>query len=255
MEIYPRIAGRVGHLVSLNMRFLRNGQPVDPFAIRQIDLYRSSIRPGNMVGQILFPEPSDPAYPAPASQVTGEIGNFEVPFLVPAHFVPNDIYFDVWHFVGDDPGSNGVDDSQLWISQRGRFWLFDDIWVIDDGLLSKRVGFEPLDKKLRRGEIRNLEVALHLLPKYANQYNQLAPVLPTLNPTVSVWTSNDELINGLVNAPCRIGIRQGHHLGSPFVVQCPIDTRILLRGTYKYAVKIQIGDQVLISEKFFFTVQ
>lgn len=253
MNVYPRIAGRVGHIVKLNMRFLRNGRPTDPFAIRRIDIYRGSIRLGNLVSQILFPHPSDPTYPSPATPVTGTVGEFEVPFVASANLVPNDIYYDVWHFSGVDPGAT-VDDS-LWVTQRGQFWLFDDIWVTDEELRTKRVGFEPLDKKLRRGEIRSVEVALHPLPKHGYHFNELVPLLPTLSPTITVWTANNELIAGMVDAPCRLGVRQGHHLGSPFVIQCPVDTRTMLRGTYKYIIKITVGDQTIISDKFFFTVQ
>lgn len=254
MDVLNRVAGRKDNIVNLNMRFLRNGVPTEPYAVRRIDIYRGSIRGGNMVAQLLFNPPDDPSYPFPAVRDTGDLSEFQVLFAVPSDFVANDVYFDVWHFLGDDPQTSGIDDETLWMSQYGRFWVYEDVWLGDDQLSSKRLGFEPLDKKLRRGEVRTIEVALHTLPKYDYSYNKLAPIIPQLNPTMTVWTVHDELIDGLVDAPCKIGVRQGHQRSSPFVVQCLIDTRLLVRGMYRYVIKVQIYDEIIISPKFSFVV-
>lgn len=252
-QVYPRVAGRLNNIVNLNMKMLRNGIPTSPYAIRRIDIYRSSIRPGNIVASIAFPDPSNTIYPSPA--VEDSEGEFSVPFLVPSNFVVDDVYFDVWHFISDDPATDGIDDENLWISQNGMFWVFEDVWLSDDDLLTKRLGFEPLDKKFRRGEVRKLEVALHPLPKYNYDFNHISPTIPQLSPTISISTPKPDCELLVKDASCQIGVRQGAHRNSPFVVQCLLDTRSLLRGTYEYVIKVNIGSQTLMSPKFYFTVQ
>lgn len=251
VQEYPRVAGRIGNIVNLNMRFLRNGILQNPFALRQIDIYRSAPTAANIVSTIVFPDPSDSLYPTPATN--SDSGVFNVPFLVPDNFVTNDIYFDVWRFLGPDNGSTDLNDESHWISQSGIFWVFDDVWLTDDELRSKRLGFEPLDKKFRRGEIRKLEVAIHPLPLYDYGYNQLAPTIAQLSPTISIYTAYDELL--VSDAPCQIGVRQGAHRNSPFVVQSLIDTKTLVIGLYKYKIKVNLGQDIIISPIFNFIVQ
>jgi len=237
------------------MSFVHNGLKEDPYAVRRIDVYRGFVRPGQLVSQIIVPPPSDPLYPFPLIHDTGA-GQFEALFAIPDDFAVDDVYVDVWSFLPEDIGTGDPDDESLWLSQQGQFWVLDDSWIVDDLLHTKRLGFEPLDKKLRRGEIRTIEVALHPLPKHDFDYNKFAPSIAQLNPTITVSTTHKELIAGLVDAPCNIGIRQGSHLNSPFVVQCLIDTRLLLRGTYRYRIKVPLSDgSVVISEEFSFTVQ
>ena len=255
MDAYPRIAGRAGHVVRLNMSFVHNGVKEDPFAVRRVDIYRGFVRPGQLVGQIVVPPKGDPLYPFPLIQDTGA-GQFEALFDIPNDFAVGDVYIDVWNFLPNDPGTPGVDDENLWLAQSGQFWVLDDVWIVDDQLQTKRLGFEPLDKKLKRGEVRTLEVALHPLPKHDFDYNKFAPAISQLKPTITITTTYDEQLAGLVDAPCNIGIRQGHHRASPFVVQCLIDTRLLLRGTYRYRIKIPLSDgSIVISNEFSFTVQ
>lgn len=232
------------------MNFYHNRVLESPYAIRRIDIYRASLRPSDLVAQIIFPEPDGTGYPDPAVELA--TGIFEVQFAAPDNLVPDDAYYDVWHYIGNDPGTADLDNINLWDSQVGQFWLFDDTWIADDDLLTKRIGFEPLDKKFRRGEIRNLEVALHPLPKYEYDFNKIAPIIPQLMPTITVWTIHDELL--LSNVPCKIGIRQGHHRNSPFVVQCPLDTRTMIRGTYRYTIEVNINGNIIISDKFHFAV-
>jgi hypothetical protein len=255
---YNRINARVGSVVNLNMTTLRNGKPQTPYAIREINIYRGSIRPGNIVATIPFPDPDTTNYPFPASEMA--TGEFIVPFLVPDNFVTCDIYFDVWSFIGTDPGAIGTDpgcipanDTNLWVSQPGMFWVFDDIWISNDQLKTLRLGFDPLDKQLRGGELRTIEVAVYPLPLHDYDYNVLAPIIPQLSPTITIHSSYDELI--IFDAPCRMGIRQGANLNAPYVIQCFIDTRTLVRGMYKYTVKVNIDDKVMISPRFNFTIQ
>jgi len=189
------------------MRFIRNGEGAMPFAIRRIDIYRGFIRHSNLVGQIPFVDPSDSTYPFPAAQSTDDLSQYYVIFDAPETLVPDDIYFDVWHFIGDDHGSIDIDDESLWISQNGIFYLFDDVWLANDDLQTIRLGFEPLDKNFKRGEIRTIEVAIYPLPLYDHNWNLIAPLIPQLYPTMTVYTSYGELIDGLVDAPCTMGIR------------------------------------------------
>ena len=83
---YSRVAGRIGSIVDLNMTILRNSVPTSPYAIRKIDIYRGSPRPGQLVATIVFPEPDSTTYPSPA--IEDGPGQFRVPFLVPEDFVP-----------------------------------------------------------------------------------------------------------------------------------------------------------------------
>lgn len=246
-----RITARPGDFVDLNMTFLRNGVPQSPFALRRIDIYRSSPRPGNIEGSIIFTDPLSTTYPSPATEI--DTGEFVAPFYVPENFVTGDIYFDVWHFIGTDDGRTDLDDESSWISQRGEFWVFDDVWLTDDELSTIRLGFEPLDKKFRRGEIRKLEVAVHPLPLYDYDFNMLTPIIPQLNPRISIYTHNCELL--VQDAPCQMGVRQGAHRNSPFVVQCLLDTRTLIRGAYQYVIKVNIENKTLISPRFNFVIQ
>ena len=222
-----------------------------PYALREITIYRGSIRPGNVVATIPFPDPDGTSYPFPATETS--TGEFIVPFDVPSDFVSCDAYYDVWSFFGEDPGTDGLDATNLLISQTGRFWVHDDVWISDDDLQSLKLGFDPLDKRLRRGELRTIEVAIHPLPLYDYNYNVLAPIIPQLNPTITIHTTNCELL--IEDAPCKIGIRQGKNRNAPYVIQCFIDTRTLVRGTYQYTVKVNIEDRIIISPRFHFTIQ
>lgn len=252
MDPFPRVAGCLGNIIKLNMNILRNGIPQDPFAIRQIQILRGSPRLNNVVATIPIVDPTNPIYPSPITRVAE--GQFEALFSVPTSFIPNDVYFDLWSFIPNDPGTNAdLTDESIWVTQSGVFWLYDDVWIVEDELHTKRLGFEPLDKKLRRGEVRTIEVAIHPLPKYDYDFNKLAPIIPQLSPTITIHTVNNELL--VKDVPCTIGIRQGNSRNSPFVVRCLIDTRTLLRGTYQYTIKVSIGNSSLISPQFYFTVQ
>lgn len=251
MESYSRINGRLGQVVNLNMKMLRNGIPTSPYGLREINIYRSFVRAENIVATISFPDPSSTLYPFPATEIS--TGEFIVPFVVPETFVPCDVYYDVWSFLGQDPGTAGIDDPSFWISQVGQFNIVDDTWIVDEELYTLRLGFEPLDKRLRRGELRTIEVAIHPLPMYDYDYNVLAPIIPQLSPSITIHTAYDELI--VQDAPCKIGIRQGRNRNSPYVIQCYIDTRTLVRGLYQYTVKVNVGNNIIISPRFNFTIQ
>jgi hypothetical protein len=245
---YPRIAGRLGQDVELNMAFYHNGTLQSPYGIRRIDIYEGTIKPEYRVDRIIFPAPSDAGYPLPAVE-TGP-GLFEVQYTIPSTFVPAQVYYDVWYYI--PTAVTDPDDETLWRNHYGQFWAYDDVWAHDDGSSTRRIGFEPLDKKFRRGEISNLEVAIHPLPLYDYEFNKLAPIIPQLSPTVSIWTSKDELI--MANIPCKMGIRHGRSRNSPFVVQCALDTRTLLIGTYRYIVTVNVDGSILSSDKLYFSI-
>jgi hypothetical protein len=202
-------------------------------------------------------------------------GHFVLPFNVPDNFRPNEIYYDVWNYIGNPPipvlaqGTQGtgtevitgddvlisdLDNQAHWQSEYGQFWIYDDNWVTDEGLFTKKIGFEPLDKRIRKGEVRTIEVAIHPLPRYSYEYNQLAALIPLIKPTISFQTTAHELLPGMANIPCTIGMRQGHSR-APFVVQCLMDTTNLLIGTYRYNIRLALGSEVIVSEPMHLIVE
>lgn len=251
--IDSRIAGRLGRPLNLDVSFLHNGILADPFAIRRIDIYRGSTRPENLVTQIPFSDPDDTNYPFPAIKM--DVGEFSLKYEVPDDLVPNDVYFDVWHFIPEDIGLTDLDDESYWVTKNGRFYLFDDVWLADSDLQTIKFAFEPLDRVLTRGEIRPIELAIHPLPLYDHNWNLIIPLIPHLNPTITVHTTKGELIEGLSDVSCKLGVRQNANRNSPFVVQCLIDTRTLLRGTYSYFIKMNIRNRVITSNEFYFMVR
>lgn len=245
---YPRVAGRLGNNITLNMAFYHNGTLQSPYAITQIEIFDGQIGPQYKVDTILFPDPSVTGYPLSAVETAP--GLFEIQYSVPTTFIPAQAYYDVWYYLPNPTTSTA--DPTLWSRHSGQFWVYDDAWITDSGVTTKRLGFEPLDKKFKRGEITNLEIAVHPLPLYDYEFNKIAPILPQLTPTISVWTVQDELI--VSNAPCKMGIRQGRSRNSPFVIQCALDTRTLLVGTYRYIVTVNIDGSIISSDKLFFSI-
>jgi hypothetical protein len=253
-----RISARQGLPVALDVTFFRNGIAQEPFAIRRVDIYRSSVKDENLLTQILFADPGTPEYPAPAERRQDPEGNilpgaFRLLFDVPKSY-SQDIYFDVWRFIADPVGSSeDLDDPDLLICQSNRFFVFPDGWFLDDGLENIRIGFEPLDLKFRRPEKRMLEVGLTPLPLFDFNSNLVMPVLAQLQTFIRVETENCELL--VDNEPCVIGLRMGSFRHSPFVVQFVLDTSRFLIGTYRYQISVRLPNgQTRLSEKFTFTV-
>jgi len=280
MTEYNRISGRVNNIVNLDTIFYHNGVAEDPYAIRRIDIYKGSVKDENLEAQVIMPPPDDPTYPYPVVRVAegGEDldGHFSLPFLVPSDFTAPEIYFDVWRFLGSDPGGTiGVDedDETLWISQCNRFWVYPDGWYIDDELVTIRLGFEAIDKHFRKPEIRNLEVGLVPLPLYDFDYNRVTPLIPQIQPYIHIETENGEVIVGgsattgcdgepcegsegpVVEGAARIGLRQGSYRTNPYVVQYRIDTNQFLIGTYKYRVILVLPNgHTIVSDDMRFDV-
>lgn len=235
-----RLNGRIGSVVNLDVTFFKNGVPADPFAIRRIDIFEGSVKEENIVAQVLLPDPDDANYPLPLQTVSTSPGFFSLPFSIPLDFAANEVYFDVWKFIGPDPGTDGIDltDETLWLEQCNKFFVFPEAFFLDDGLTTVRLGFEPLDNRLRKGEVRTIEVGIMPLPLYDFDFNKIAPLIPQLIPTISIETDKGELI--AEDQPGRMGLRQGSFRSNPFVAQFTIDSNEFIKGTYLYRVTLQL---------------
>lgn len=278
----PRISGRRGKVIDLNVDFLRNGVATDPYAIRYIEIYKTQVLPHNLVATIPVSDPCSDIYPSPVcreyesatagpccteptSDTVAKPGRYHLLYDVPADFTVPDVYFDVWYYFADNPcGSLGTDlteccdiDDPRYADQLlkccHRFWLYSDDWFCDDKLQTVRFGFEPLDIKFYSPEVRPLEVGIMPLPLYDYNFNLVNPMMPFLKPSITIDTQSCELI--VEDAPCRIGIRQGSYRSNPYVIQYDLDTSTFLKGTYRYSIKLTLPNgQTRVSRKFIFTI-
>lgn len=266
-EPLPRVSGRLGEPVALNVRFFRNGVPTDPFAIRRVRIYRSSVSEENLITEIPFVLPGDPTYPLPATKPVDDVGDpipgaFVLEWDVPDSGIPvPDIFFDVWDFLCDDcrdasggggAGTDGftdvdpcLDDEETFTSLCNKFFLFPNGWFLDDGLEVPRFGFEALDLKFHQPECRTLEVGLMPLPLYDFDFNFMAPLIPQMQATFTMESENNEVL--INQEPMTIGLRQGSFRTNPFTLQYKLNTVVvestgcpILKGTYKYRVALQL---------------
>lgn len=249
----PRISGRTGGTIALNVTFYRNGVPTDPYAIRRIDIYNNSEKPENLVAQAVISDPTDSAYPYPLEHPSTGVYTFL--FDVPADFEAPGAYVDVWRFIGSDPGTGGdITDETTWIAQCNKFWVFPDGFYLDDGLVIPRFAFEALDKTFKKPEVRTLEVGLMPLPLYDFDFNRIAPIIPQLRAYITIETTNCEVI--VNNEPCRIGLRQGSYRTNPFVIQYTVDTQPFLIGTYLYKIKLDLPNgETRVSDPMYLTIR
>lgn len=282
INAFPRLSARRGHVVDLNIDFLRNGVLTDPYAIRFVEIYKSQVLPHNLVATIPVVSKLEDLYPAPVCQESIDhetgicgtepsedsipvVGKYHLPFLIPNDFVVPDVYFDVWYYFPNNPcgelsqvGTDACDidspdfDSQL-IRCCHRFWVYPDEWFCNDGLQTVRFGFEPLDQKFNTPEKRPLEIGLMPLPLYDYNFNLVNPLIPFLRPTITVETQNNELL--VDSEVCDIGIRQGSYRSNPWVIKYMLDTTRFLKGTYRYQLKLNLPDgSSRVSKKFIFTI-
>lgn len=278
---FPRISARKGQVVDLNVDFLRNGILTDPYAIRYVEIYKTSVAPHNLVATIPVVSLNDDTYPSPIyqEQVASEIGlcgtepiddnipitgKYHLLYSIPNDFFAPDVYFDLWYYFADNPcGELGTNDTECDIDNElydayllkccHRFWLYPDGWFCNDGLQTVRFGFEPLDQKFYSPEIRPLEVGLMPLPLYDYNFNLVNPLIPFLRPTISVETQHNELL--VDNFPARMGLRQGSYRSNPWVIQYDLDTNEFLKGTYRYWITLYLPDgSTRVSRKFIFTI-
>lgn len=275
----PRISGRRGETVSLNVDFYKNGVLTDPFAVRHVEIYRSSVAPANKVAVVPITLPTDLTYPSPlvrgslpSSQPScgtdlgspEQAGRFILPFSIPADFAVPDVYFDVWYYFTEDPcgvlGTAGTECdidstaySDLLLKCCHRFWVYPENWFCGDDLQTIRFGFEPLDQRFYSPERRPLEVGLMPLPLYDYNFNLVNPMMPYLKPTIRIETQHNELLAN--DAECTIGLRQGTYRSNPYVIQYDLDTSNFLKGTYQYQIKLTLPNGTTrVSRKFIFTI-
>jgi hypothetical protein len=276
----PRISARRGQVVDLNVDFYNSGKPTDPFAIYKVEIYKTQILPHNLVATIPIAEPTDALYPAPLCRdeiedPTGACGTepsasgvykpgkYHLPYLVPVDSVVPDIYFDLWYYFPTNPVENGtsptadeLDDVEVQaqlLKCCHRFWVYPENWFCQDGLQTVRFDFEPLDNKFNSPEKRPMEVGIIPLPLYDFNYNLVVPLIPFLQPTITIMTQNHEVL--VDKEECRIGIRQGSYRTHPWVVQYDLDTTRFLKGTYWYFLTLALPDgSTRVSKKFIVTI-
>ena len=99
-EPLPRVSGRTGQPIALNVRFFRNGVAADPFAIRRVKIYRSAVADENLIAEIPFLFPGEEDYPSPAIQDVDSNGDpipgaFTLIFEVPSSGIQLRIYFSM----------------------------------------------------------------------------------------------------------------------------------------------------------------
>ena len=278
---YNRISARRGQKVDLDTTFYQGGRRADPYAIYRVEIFRGKVATENIVDAIDIPSDSGTGtdstnypYPlvrppnAPAANTNcptppnctletevadSSTGKFRLVWDVPSDAIVPDVYFDVWYFYSTNPGSPLSNYESSLLKQCNRFWVYPDDWYADGGLQTIRFGFEPLDIKFRKPESRPLEVGIMPLPLYDYDYNLVAPIIPYLSPTISIWTDNAEPV--ITNATCQIKLRQGAFRTNPWVISYNLDTCGFFIGTYKYRVKVMLPDgSTRVSGDFYFTV-
>lgn len=261
-----RISGRRGQTLNLDVSFYRNGVLTDPYAIRKIEIYQTSVAPHNLITTIPFVDPDDSLYPSPA--VKEDTGLYYYPYDVPSDAEVPDVYFDLWYYYADNPcdgsgtGTSGtegdcdLDDDTLEESLLfccHRFWVYPDGWACLDDLSVIEFGFEPLSIHFNKPETRPLQVGIMPLPLYDYDYNTVAPIIPMLTATISVETRCGELL--VDESDMTIGLRQGSYRTNPYVLRWNLDTTSFLCGTYRYKVKVVLPDGTSrVSKWFHFTV-
>lgn len=267
---YDRISARKGQNVVLNASFYRGGIPTDPYAIYRVEIFRGSVSAQNIVDAVDIASVDSTSYPSPLERWAGDVGlsscpdspncsshltqtsttgRFKLIWQVPSDAVVPDVYFDVWYYYASDPDTSGT----TLLEQCNRFWVYPDNWYVDGGLQTIRLGFEPIDIKFRKPERRPIEVGLMPLPLYDYDYNLVAPILPYISPTITIWTAAGEEI--VSNATCTMKLRQGSYRSNPYVISYMLDTCTYFKGTYKYRVKASLPDgSTRVSGDFFFTV-
>jgi len=279
MELFNRISARRGQKVALDATFYLGGKRTDPWAIYRVEIFKGKVADDNIIDAVDISSPDSTEYPSPLirppavqsakvncppikddadgdtnAEYESDDGKFRLVWDVPNDISVPDIYFDVWYFFSTDPGATDLSQAtNKLIEKCNRFWIYPDSWYVDGGLQTVRFGFEPLDIKFRKPENRPLEVGIMPLPLYDYNYNLVAPLIPFVEPRISIWTEHDELV--VDSAKCSLKIRQGSFRSNPWVVSHNIDTCKFFKGTYKYRIIINMPDGTSrVSGEFFFTV-
>ncbi|MBD3354085.1 MAG: hypothetical protein GF364_21565 [Candidatus Lokiarchaeota archaeon] len=275
-----RLSAAVGEVVPLQAKFLDNGQPSDPYVLCSIKIYSQCVCDENLVTEIILPEPTDydrninnsPIYNdlirrCRVGQDSGECGTDYSDIYTPGCFVfdlelckdvfSSGVYHDVWCFIGNEselsscttnPTSYEQSDCQC---QCNTFYVQESQWFVDDGLKNIRLGFEPLDRRFQQPEKRTLEVGITPLPLYDYDRNKIAPLIPRLSATISVFTQYGTCETIIDSEEMRIGLRQGSYRSNPYVLQYLLDTSRFIKGTYRYRVDVSLPNGETRSSPFF----
>jgi len=260
MPEFTRISGRRGSVVNLDVDFYKGGQLADPILYR-VEIFRGKVTPENIVAAFQLDEPESSSYPLPVVQLedsSGPIaGKFRLPWLVPDDLVVPDTYFDTWFFFTSDPRSGSGDtlenhQDEL-IEACHRFFVYPDEWHTDPKLQTIRFGYEPLDQKFHKPEVRPLEVGVMPLPLYDFDFNLIVPMIPFMQATISIETENCESL--VEDEPMEIKLRQGAYRTNPFVFSYLLDTSQFLIGTYRYRITTTLPcGTTRVSPTFIFTI-
>jgi len=263
--IFPRISGLVGHDISLEMQFYLRGVQAEPYCIRRIDIYRSSIADENKVAEIIIADCGSSSYPSPLTQLISSTGGTAIDgaytyiWSIPSGSTAPEIYYDVWRYIGNDPAhttsptDDDIIDESLWEYNCGKFWVYPSDWYADDLLETVKYDFEPLDERFRKNEIRSLEVSVIPLPLYDYNYNKTTKIIPHLYPKITILTIHNELI--VENQPMEIGLISGSYYDSPFVFRYLLNLQNYYIGTYKYRISITLPNgETIISKDMYFSV-
>lgn len=284
---FPRISGRVGHVIDLNVDFYNNGQLADPYYIQRVEIYECSVTPSNLVAVIPFADCGSDLYPAPACQETvqqqvGQCGTeppadetpipgkYHLPFLVPVEFKSPQVYVDVWYFYPYDPCNppNGIpttsgtepcdcndpDLQDQLVKCCHRFWVYPDSWYCSDELQSINFAFEPLNTRFNFPESKPLEVGLMPLPLYSYNRALVTQVIPFMKPTITIGTQYCDVL--VEDGEMYLGLRQGAYRSNPWLLKYNLNTSNFMRGTYWYQVKLTLPDgSTRVSNKFYFEIR
>ncbi len=283
--IFNRVSARRCNKVRLDATFIQGGVPADPFAIYRVEIFRGKVAECNIIDAIDMVGPDESSYPSPLERQDPETdpisnacvpvgcstagcsddgdtstdstaGRFSLIYDVPCDAVVPDVYFDVWYFWATDPreGTEPLTDHlDKLISQCNRFWVYPDQWYIDGGLETIRFGFEPIDQKFHKPEKRPLEIGIMPLPLYDYNYNLVMPLIPFLEPTITIWSDGNEIVHESI--PAKMKLRQGAFRSNPWVVSLMLDTCKFLKGTYRYRVTVGLPDgSTRTSGDFFLTI-
>lgn len=284
----PRISGRTNQLIDLNVDFYNNGILADPFYIQRVEIYQCSVTPANLVAVVPFANCGDPLYPAPACQESVQEepglcgtapppnptpipGKYHLLFLVPPEFKAPDVYIDVWYFYPYDPcnppsyvGTQGTSGTgcdcndpifqDLLVQCCHRFWVYPDSWYCNDNLQCVNFAFEPLSTRFNFPETRCLEIGLMPLPLYSYNRNLVNPIIPYLNPTITIGTQFCDVL--VQDGPMEMGLRQGQYRSNPWTVKYNLNTSQFMRGSYWYQIKLTLPDgSTRVSQKFWFEIR
>jgi len=279
---YPRISGRTGNLIDLNVDFYNNGKLDDPFWIQRVEIYRCSVSPANLEAVISFADPTDLIYPAPACQETIPVdvgqcgtappanptpipGKYHLPFLIPSDFKAPDVYIDVWYFypknpcLGDqypdvcDPSdiTSGFQVDPLCDPTDPIFYdqlvtCCHRFWVYPDSWMCddklQTVNFGFEPLNTRFNSPETKPLEVGLIPLPVYSYNK--SLVDSLIPFIKgSITVGTQYCDVLVqDAPMDLGFRQGNYRSNPWVVKWNLDTTTFIRGSYWYQVKLTLPD-------------